>query len=122
MAGVLIDNGTPVDLLSEFGGGPLNFVENHAYPGAVALLIRKGVDVNATEGSGRRALHWVVLAGHRCERIAQTLLEEGGDITAEIAKGVLPFIVPCMVDTVMRPSPNCFLIKALISLRKDSPA
>ncbi|KAL8866399.1 MAG: hypothetical protein Q9198_008908, partial [Flavoplaca austrocitrina] len=74
---ILVDHGAKPDI-SECGWTPMLLAAKHGRMMNVKILVKVGVEVNAEDYYGRRALHWVARCGD--EAMLRLLIEKGADL------------------------------------------
>jgi hypothetical protein len=93
---------------------PLHHAAMWGYDGIVTLLIARGADVNARDGTGKTPLHWAAVNGHK--RACELLLAAGADVAALDAGGRTPLAA---AEAFL--SENAARVHAVLKKRRSVP-
>lgn len=70
-----------------FGRQPLSVAVFNGHVALVEVLLDNGAEVNATDSQQRTPLHWCVSGGSNAAKVAQMLVQHGGEIARKDALG-----------------------------------
>ena len=87
VAKILMENGCNPLFIDASGNNYLHRVTSNGGTGMINLLVGKGVDINATNGSGQTPLHIAVKVGRKNLPMVQAIINAGADVNVKNRNG-----------------------------------